>query len=261
MNRLELVVIERNRLVRFSILLSVVGFVLATWARDPLLNITTPFSGPDAGNITVGHAVLIGHPVLCVLFLVLAAQIFRYRDLVRNLDGPERTHLDWKLEAGFATTGLSPLVRRICEITRWFAMVAIPAVATGFLLDAQTEFRDQETNARYTYKNMLTRAFDSEFHGTFYEKKVSYMGLANFEKCETLQFESQKEVCHKRNDVRQRILNRMPMLYQPYNFIFGLLLELIVISSLVGTARHYFLGDRDTAMPATESAPDQGTEP
>ena len=253
MNQLELVVMERNRLVRFSILLSVVGFVLATWARDPLLNITTPFSGPDAGNITVGHAVLIGHPVLCVLFLVLAAQVFRYKDLVRNLDGAERRHLDWRLEAGIETTGSSALIRRICEMTRWFAMVAIPAVATGFLLDAQTEFRDQETNTRYTYKNMFTRAFNSEFYNMFYEEKLSYMGLANFENCEPLEAGSQENVCYKRNDVRQRILDRMPTLYQPYNFIFGLLLELVVIGSLIGTTRHYFKRDDDGEKTVTES--------
>ena len=242
---------ERNRLVRFSILLSVLGFVLATWARDPLLNITTPFSGPDAGNITVGHAVLIGHPVLCILFLVLAAQIFRYRDLVRNLDGSERRHLDWKLEAGIGTTGMAAIVRRICEVTRWFAMVAIPAIATGFLLDAQTEFRDQETHTRYTYKNMATKAFNSEFYDMFYEEKLSYMGLANFEDCDTPEAESRRVACFERNAVRQRILERMPTLYQPYNFIFGLILELIVIGSLLGTARHYFKGESDGGKPVT----------
>ena len=256
MNQLELVVMERNRLVRFSILLSVVGFVLATWARDPLLNITTPFSGSDAGNITVGHAVLIGHPVLCILFLVLAAQVFRYKDLVRNLDGAERRHLDWRLETGIGTTGSSALIRRICEMTRWFAMVAIPAVATGFLLDAQTEFRDQKTETRYTYKNMLTKAFSSEFYNMFYEEKLSYMGLANFDKCETLESDSQKNVCYQRNDVRQRILDRMPTLYQPYNFIFGLLLELIVIGSLIGTARNYFKRGDDGEEPTAASVTD-----
>ena len=234
MNTLELVVTERNRLVRLSIIVSIVAFALATWARDPGLNITTPFSGPEAGNITVGHAVLIGHPVLCVIFLVLVAQISRYKSLVGRLAQHERDHLDWKLIRAGSGNIWADSIQYICESFRWFAMVAIPAIASGFLLDAQTDFRNTESKQKYSYSNM----FDGELWDEFYNIKPSYLSLRK-ETCGKNAAQEIFDACRR----EQAILQRMPTLYQPYNFLFGMMFQVIVIGALIWTAIRYFGSD------------------
>ena len=231
MNELEFVVTERNRLTRLSIVVTIISFALATWARDPGLNITTPFSGSEAGNLTVGHAVLIGHPVLCVIYFVLVAQIFRYKSIVQILTGRERDHLDWKLRRGKSGNNWFDAIHNIYESFRWFAMAAIPAIACGFLLDAQTEFRNIELEKKYSYSYMM----DIHSFHEFYNIKPSYLSLHR-EECEEYSNEDKKSTCKR----KQMILERMPTLYQPYNFIFGLILQVFVAIALVVTAIRYF---------------------
>lgn len=234
MNMLELVVMERNRLVRYSILTSVIALVLAIWARDPLLNITTPFSGDEVGNITVGHAVLIGHPIVCVLFFVLVAQIFRYRNLVGSLPMREREHLDWKYGNFENERDLMKVTHAVCDVFRWFGMVGIPVVASGFLLFSQMDFSNQLSKERFSYRNM----FNMEL---FFGVTPSYRTLHSFGKCDDDELERiEKDVCIERNTARRAILQRMPTLYQPFNFLGGAILEIIVVLGLFCTTIVYF---------------------
>ena len=234
MNALELVVMERNRLIRLSIVISIVAFSLAVWSRDPRLNFTTPFSGSEAGNITVGHAILIGQPLLCMMFFVLVAQIVRYTALVDKLPGVVTDHLRWKVMRFGTGRRWVSATQRVCDFFRWFGMVAIPAVACGFLLDAQTDFYSDENGKpgpRYSYGNM----FDRKLYDKFYDIKPAYLSV-------------RKKICTKEKAARarerceddQKILKRMPTLYQPYNFVGGVILQLLVILGLMCTVRIYF---------------------
>ena len=237
MNTLELVVTERNRLVRYSIVTSIVALVLAIWARDPRLNITTPFSGDEAENITVGHAVLIGHPVVCVLYFVLVAQIFRYKNLAVLLPPMERRHLDWRYlpEEGNGTWTIR-VTRSVCEIFRWFGMVGIPAVGSCFLLASQFDFSNQDTREQLRLGNM----FNSE---QFFGKKPAYMSLQPPDPCCGHLPEQESEACEAENQATKAILSRMPRLYQPYNFIGGLALEILVMLGLWSTTMVFFRSD------------------
>ena len=227
MNLLELVVTERNRLVRYSIILSVVSTVLAIWARDPFLSISTPFSGDDVGNITVAHAVLIGHPVVCVLFLAFTAQILRYKALVVQLPRSQVEHLDWRYCVSAEERGMRKTVRVVAEFFKWFAMVAVPAVASLFLLVSQFDFRDRCTGEYITYSRM--------FDGSYFGESVSYKSVHIGERC------SKPSHSVGSDEKRiEKILDRMPTLYQPANFLGGLLLEIAVVCSLVCMFLRYF---------------------
>ena len=175
MDLLELVVTERNRLVRYSILTSVVGVVLAIWARDPLLNITPPFSGSNEGNITVGHAVLIGHPIICTLFFLLTAQIFRYKNLVTQLPVQQRNHLDWKFSIQNDGSRFMKITHSMCEFFKWFAMVGIPVLASFFLFFSQLDFENPDNGENFSCRHM--------FSGEFFDIKPSYKKLHQEEKC------------------------------------------------------------------------------
>ena len=96
MDMLALAVSERNRLVRMAIFTSAVGIVFALWARDPYLTVSLPFSGSEAGNLTAGHIVLVGHPLYCLLYILLTSQLFRYDKLLSRLAESDVKQFDWK---------------------------------------------------------------------------------------------------------------------------------------------------------------------
>ena len=238
MNLLELVVTERNRLVRYSILTSIVGVVLAIWARDEFLNITTPFSGSNEGNITAGHAVLIGHPIFCTLFLLLTAQIFRYKNLVTQLPIQQQNHLDWKFSVQNDDSRFMKITRSICEFFKWFAMVGVPVLASFILFFSQLDFEVTACGKKNSYGHI--------FSGDFFNIKPSYKKLHQREECESLSDDvnnySRKE-CEKRNALRVTMLKRMPRLYQPLNFLGGLILQVFVVAASISTFRKYFEAD------------------
>ena len=230
MDLLELVVTERNRLVRFSIITSIATLVLAIWARDPKLHIVTPFSGSDVGNITVGHAILIGQPVVCILFFLLCAQILRYKNLVARLSDENREHLDWEFRIRNDERGFLNFVYRACEFFKWFSMIGIPAVASFFLLFSQF---DLETKKKEFSCQHL-------FNGTFLDKRAVHKSL-RLEKCERIEPKTEKDECKKH---RKKILGRMPRLYQPFNFLIGLFLEILVAGAVWSMFKKYFLYKR-----------------
>lgn len=231
MDELELVVQERNRLVRYSFLVSTGALALATWARDPLLQLTTPFSGANAGNITVGHAILIGHPVLCLMFFLLVAQIFRYANLVRQLPARHREHLQWRIGSGSEESRVVRSTRAICEGAKWFGMVGIPAVATLILLVSQTDFMHPDDNRKFTYRDLFSHDFN--------DVKPRYGSLVSLEDCGSLDTPL-RDACKRRNDDRASIVHRMPTLYQPYNFWVGLILQSFVFAGAYCTGVLYF---------------------
>ena len=207
MNLLELVVTERNRLVRFSIITSIVTLVLAIWARDPNLHIVTPFSGSDVGNITVGHAILIGQPIVCVLFFLLCAQILRYKNLVARLPDKNRKHLDWQFRIKNNERGLEKFVNGTCEFFKWFSIIAIPAIASFFLLFSQFDLATEKN--KFSCQHL--------FNGTFLNKRAVHYSFRP-EKCKKIESGAEKDECKKQ---KRKILDRMPRLYQPFNFLFG----------------------------------------
>ena len=232
MNMLELVVTERNRLIRFSILTSSIALILATWARDPLLSISTPYSGLNVGNLTVGHAILIGHPIVCVFFFLLTAQILRYRALAAQLPSDHREHLEWSLSRASTENLVTKLTHQLCEFFKWFAMVAIPALASFFLFFSQLDFENRHTDEEFSIRYL--------FSDHFFNIRPSYMGLHNKSTC-TIGNDEEISDCKAKNISRETILGRMPKLYQPYNFLGGLILQVIVTSALVVLVKAYFL--------------------
>ena len=231
MDELELVVQERNRLVRFSFLVSVAALALAIWARDPLLQLTTPFSGSSAGNITVGHAILIGHPVMCVMFLLLVAQIFRYANLVRQLPDRHRKHLEWRIASSSEVSRVVRGTRAICEGAKWLGMVGVPVVATFLLLISQMDFMHPDDNRKFTCQDLFSHDFN--------DVKPRYGSLVELEDCSLLDTRL-RDACKRRNDDRASIVHRMPTLYQPYNFWAGLILQSFVFAGAYCTGVLYF---------------------
>ena len=235
MELLELVVTERNRLMRYSAITSIVSLVLATWARDPLLNITTPFSGEEVGNITVGHAILIGQPIVCFLFFLLCAQISRYKNLAAQLPDEEREHLDWKYFAGNEKHGFMKFVHKACEFSKWFLMIGIPAFASFFLFASQF---DLEVNKqKVSYRHL--------FNHDYFGKRPLRVQLRPVE-CKSGWSKSKKKDCEEQNIIRKKIGSRMPRLYQPFNFLGGLFLQILVVGGLWSMFKKYFLRKQAT---------------
>lgn len=231
MNLLELVVTERNRLVRYSIITSIVSLVLATWARDAQLHIITPFSGEDVGNITVGHAVLIGQPIVCVLFFLLCAQISRYKNLVAQLSNEKREHLDWKFFSGNDVRGFTKFAHSSCEFFKWFSMIGVPALASFFLFFGQFDL--EVCGKGFSYRNL--------FNGASFDVRPVHRSLRPKE-CRKNKFEIEKSELEKQEKEtdRERIWSRMPKLYQPLNFLVGLFFQILVAGGLIGMFRKYF---------------------
>lgn len=227
MNRLELVVTERNRLIRYSTITSLVSLVLAVWARDPLLYLTTPFTGTEVGNITVGHIILIGQPVVCILFFLLAAQVLRYKRCVRLLRDPEREHLDWQFPDRRVGQTVVAFGRAGCEFARWFAMAGIPVLVGFVLLFSQFDLQVCEDKASVVCM----------FNGTSFDVKASYKGWVGEDCAVHIEGSIKRTDCQR----RQAILSRMPTLYQPLNFLVGLVLQSFAVILLFGLYRIYFV--------------------
>ena len=241
MNLLELAVTERNRLTRLCIIVNIVAVGLAIWARDPRLNISIPFSGEDEGNITVGHAVVIGQPLVAILFLVFAAQLLRYNNLLSQLEPDESRHLDWRIRIAPGDRGLSILIRSVCEFFRWLAMICLPAIACGVLLVAQFEFFVPALEGKERVKFSISTMFDDEF----YNNKLAYFSL-DPKDCSpdddhvTSENSAEYDKCVEENELRKTIRDRFPSLYQPLNFLIGAVLQALIVATLAFVTFHYF---------------------
>ena len=104
MTLLELAVTERNRLVRFCILFNTLALVSVIWARDPLLNISTPFTADDVANITVGHIILRVRPeTLCRI-----TEFSEHESNGRELDEGERVAVEVLPVLGQSAAAVEP---------------------------------------------------------------------------------------------------------------------------------------------------------
>ena len=120
------------------------------------------------------------------------------------------------------------------------------AIAAGFLLDAQTEFSTKHSEGeKYTYGAIANNFFHAEFHKKFYSTRPIYLNVGDDAECAALDLDADKERCREENKLRERIMDRMPYLYQPYNMILGILFQLIVIVAWVATAIGYFSKHND----------------
>ena len=214
--------------MRFCLLLNIVAVVLAIWARDPLLSLHTPFSGGQPGNITVGHAVLIGQPFVSILFLVFVAQLFRYTNILSQLKPNEGQHLDWRCRLMRNDLGCTTIVRFLCEIFRWFAMIALPVIASGFLLYSQFDFWTHPQNGKDSTQFSVTTMFDEEFSG----KQPSYRSLQP-DPCQKDKYGRINKKCQNLNIEREAIRERLPTLYQPWNFLIGSVLQILDIIAFI----------------------------
>lgn len=240
MKLLDVAVGERSRLMRFCVLLNAVAIVLAIWARDPLLSINTPFTGAEVGNITVGHAILIGQPLIAVLYLVFIAQLYRYDNILRQLRGSVRILLDWRFRSTPHDLGVRWVVRCVAETFRWFCMTAVPVVACGFLLSSQFDFKIYDPQTTKTTNSSWSTIFDSSFSG---DKASQSFRTLQPDCCENLRG-SDREECRDGNLTREKIRRRLPVLYQPWNFLFGSLAQLCITAVLVFVGVDYFRGVR-----------------
>ena len=239
MTLLELAVTDRNRLVRFCILLNTFALISAVWARDPLLNISTPFTADEVGNITVGHIVLIGQPVIAVLYLFFIAQFYRYLNMVNQLTSAEASLIDWHFRRYEMDGGLRRGVKYFAELARWFSILAMPALASGFLLYSQFDFKACDEN-RNEITFSVSKMFNSAFSGDRgIRQSFRSLGIANC-KCIDKKKEKAVEECTWTNKTYAKIRIRLPKLYQPWNFIFGALIQIIVTISLVLVSIDYF---------------------
>ena len=142
MTSLEFAISERNRLVWLSIVTTVFAFASTLAALDPFLNVNLPFTGTQVGNITAGHIVLFGHPILCLIVLILCAQIQRYHRILTAIEisDSEKYHLDWRQRISSSQTTWERRSQRIVESFRWFALLGLPALATVVLFCQQFHF-------------------------------------------------------------------------------------------------------------------------
>ena len=239
MTLLELAVTDRNRLVRFCILLNTLSLVSAIWARDPLLNIGTPFTAGDVGNITVGHIVLIGQPVIAVLYIFFIAQFYRYLNMVDQLPSAEASLIDWHFRRYAMDSGLRRVVKYFAELARWFSIFAIPALASGFLLYSQFDFKACDEN-----RNEITFSISEMFNPAFsgdrgIRQSFRSLDIANYE-CIDEKYEKAVEQSNRNDKTYAKIRIRLPKLYQPWNFISGALIQIIVTISLALVSVDYF---------------------
>ena len=240
MKLLELAVTERNRLTRFCFVLNILSLILAMWARDPLLDIGTPFSWGDTGNITVGHVILIGQPIIAILFLVFVAQIYRYSNVISQLSTNERGLIDWRFRTGTSEYALRRFVRYVGEFFRWLAMIAIPAVSSGMLLFSQFDFKACDETTRQEIKFSISEMFNPAFSGD--RDSVSFRELESLD-CKGCSGGNDSKKKEEDKD-RGKIGSGLPKLYQPWNFIVGAFMQILVIAAFLFVSVDYFRAPR-----------------
>ena len=91
----EVLVAERNRLLRMSTFTTIMAVVLATWSRAPLMSFKLPLGGAEVENLTAGHVVLIGYPFFVILILLLAGQMLRVDQMVQEVSEFEAKYASW----------------------------------------------------------------------------------------------------------------------------------------------------------------------
>ena len=249
MNLLDLAVTERNRLTRFCILLNAVSLISAIWARDPLLKISTPFTEGDVDNITVGHIILIGQPIIAMLFLFFVAQFYRYARIIDRLSLDERYLLDWRFRAIKNDDWLRRIVKCIAEWVRWFFVLSIPVISSGFLLYSQFDFKvfddEKGKEINFSLSEMFNPAFSGNrgFRQSFRSLDIKNCVCVGINDAETF------DRCEQTNETYAKIRKRLPKLYQPWNFIGGAIMQLIITYSLVIVSIDYFRRPKEIENP------------
>lgn len=266
MNALEFAISERNRLVWLSITTSVLGFAFAVAARDPFLNINLPFTGTEVGNITAGHVVLLGHPLLCLLYLLLCSQIYRYHGLILTscVTDNARRHLDWRLVSNFEGSMLARSLQTLSECFRWFALLVVPLIASVILYESQFHFyyspleaSDNRLriydNRHYCDKKWKKIDLEYIFRNNFQTIVASYLKLRR-NQCEyseetntnpsDFKRSSNDNVdvieCEEREKLRKKLLARLPLLYQPLNYLISTAFQVPVVIIFVVLSFHFF---------------------
>ena len=272
MTSLELAISERNRLVWLSIVTTVYAFSSTLAALDPFLNVNLPFTGTQVGNITAGHVVLIGHPILCLLILILCAQIQRYNRILSTLDvtDSERKHLDWRSFIDSDRTRWEKHSQRIGESFRWFALLGLPAIATIVLFYQQFHFYHCPLSK---FQNELF-VVDSRHHcdGKWIQTKIQHMFGENsgsmvvaYSKLRRIQcalpdsrdgpcpfsvFDYNKierySACPEQEELRRKLLARLPRPHQPLNFLVMIFFQLCVLIVVPILSYRYFQGQDGT---------------
>ena len=266
MTSIELAISERNRLVWLSIVTTVYAFASTLAALDPFLNLSLPFTGTQVGNITAGHVVLFGHPILCLIILILCAQIQRYQRVLSAADisESERKHLDWRSHIDFDRTRWERHSQRIGESFRWFALLGLPALATIVLFNQQFHFYHCPLD---TFEDEMF-VVDSRHHcdGKWMETGIRDMfgdhsgstvmaysklrrvqcALPNVRDVHSpLAVHDYNEIerysaCPEQEELRRTLLSRLPRPHQPLNFLVMSFFQLCVLIVVPVLSYRYF---------------------
>ena len=229
---------ERKRLTRLGVSISIFCVLISTWARDPLINIELPLGGAKIENLTAGHAVLLGFPVVTFLILWLAGQAMRVDGLYQSLNPEQRKASDWRVSiASVKPRWVSAVVSRAAIATRYFVIVLLPFVASLVLFTSYFDLRKCEENDRACSqgKEVTTLAFF--FSTELWEVRPSYIGL-NPKVCK--ETGSGCDVVNRRNKVKEEIRRHIPYVYAPLqSWIYSLFQALNVIAFLFLTSLYF----------------------
>lgn len=280
MTSLEFVISERNRLVWLGIVTTVFAFASTLAALDPFLNVNLPFTGTQIGNITAGHVVLFGHPILCLLVLVLCAQINRYDRILNTIDisYSKKQHLDWRQRINSSQTTWERRLQRLMESFRWFALLGLPTLATVVLFNQQfhlyhcplSEFKEDEQWFIVDSRHYCDREWEkTKVLDMFGEESVlggkSGSMIVAYTKLRRLQCALPNinhapypyavpdyndidlySACPEQEDLRRKLLARLPRPSQPLNFLIMSFFQLCVLIVVPILSFRYFRGQQET---------------
>ena len=235
MENLELAISERTRTNQLCGLTAILGTLLAIWARDPLLEIGIPLASVEVRNLTAGHAVLLGYPLLTILIFLMAGQILRMNRVVSTLSLDSQILLKWNMPTppDFCSK-LERCVLIAAGSTKYFSLIAIPFIASIVLACSLFEFRVCSNDCCTEAKELSV--YQHLFTTELWETRPSYMGLTHEE--------ADNNLCNigidKVNDQRSQIQQNLPYTYAPWlNWVYWLL-QLPLLTLWWYLTKYYF---------------------
>lgn len=232
----EILIDERSRLEKLGATTTILGVLLAVWSRDPLLQIELPLGGARLANLTAGHAITLGFPLLCMMYFWTLGQLFRVqhmRQIVRATLPDRLAETDYlKLSARQERWPLW-MSSRIALGVRIGTIVVLPAVASLVLFLSYFDFVPVDTVNKGQCYTESGRFYPSDylFSVRLWDCQPSYMGLGRrrIKKCDG-NAECVNEI--------MKVKRNLPRLYAPVQSWAYLGLEsLILIGAVAALVR------------------------
>lgn len=229
----EVVINERNRLSRTSVLTTIIAILLATWARDPLLSFKLPLSGAEIDNLTAGHAVLLGYPFLAVLIFLLAGQVVRFEQMTKKLTQFEQKYADWRFpEISDFTTRAEKCIAVLSGLAKYIAMILMPFAASIIIFTSLFDFRKCNGDPSCNQAEELN-VYEHLFSATLWDKRPSYLNLNDDDG-------SNGNDCENINARRANVRSRLPYIYGPLQHWVYLLFQCLLFVAWWILTRRYF---------------------